>query len=124
MLKVHTRKLGNVTVVSVQGRIVNGETASLRKTVDAQSKGGTVLLDLSRVSAIDASGLGLMLEMREQTQSKGIRFKLMNVTKLVARVLEVTKLDSVFDICATATEPLPAMAHARTSRMMPFARCA
>jgi|SRR5215831_17344373 len=124
MLKVHTRKLGNVTVVSVQGRIVNGETASLREAVDAQSTGNTVLLDLSRVSTIDASGLGLMLEMREHTQSKGIRFKLMNVTKLVGRVLEVTKLDSVFDITPT-TEPLPAIAHARvTPNMMPMARCA
>jgi anti-anti-sigma factor len=123
MLKVHTRKLGNVTVVSVQGRIVNGETTSLREVVDAQSTVNTVLLDLSRVSTIDASGLGLMLEMREQTQSKGIRFKLMNVTKLVGRVLEVTKLDSVFEITPT-TEPLPAIAPVRATRMMPIARCA
>ena len=123
MLKVHTRKLGNVAVVSVQGRIVNGETASLREEVDAQSRVNTVLLDLGRVSTIDASGLGLMLEMREQTQSKGIRFKLMNVTKLVGRVLEVTKLDSVFEV-TSAVEPMPAIAHAHAPRMMPFARCA
>jgi anti-anti-sigma factor len=123
MLKVHTRKLGNVAVVSVQGRIVNGETASLRKEVDAQSRVNTVLLDLARVSTIDASGLGLMLEMREQTQSKGMRFKLMNVTKLVGRVLEVTKLDSVFEVTPTV-EPMPALAHAQAPRMMPFARCA
>jgi anti-sigma B factor antagonist len=123
MLKVHTRKLGNVAVVSVQGRIVNGETASLRQEVDSQSRVNTVLLDLSRVSTIDASGLGLMLEMREETQSKGMRFKLMNVTNLVSRVLAVTKLDSVFEI-TPAAEQVPALAHARASRMMPYARCA
>ena len=123
MLKVHTRKLGNVAVVSVQGRIVNGETASLREEVGSQSTVNTVLLDLARVSTIDASGLGLMLEMREQTQSKGVRFKLMNVGNLVGRVLAVTKLDSVFEI-TPAVETLPARAHARAPRMMPFARCA
>lgn len=123
MLKVHTRKLGNVAVVSVQGRIVNGETASLREEIDSQSRVNTVLLDLGRVSTIDASGLGLMLEMREQTQSKGMRFKLMNVTRLVGRVLEITKLDSVFEIAAAA-EPLPAVARARSTPMMPYARCA
>ena len=123
MLKVHTRKLGNVAVVSVQGRIVNGETASLREEVDSQSRVNTVLLDLGRVSTIDASGLGLMLEMREQTQSKGIRLKLMNVTRLVGRVLEITKLDSVFEI-TSAAEPLPAMTQARSTPMMPYARCA
>ena len=123
MLKVHTRKLGNVAVVSVQGRIVNGETASLREEVDSQTRVNTVLLDLGRVSTIDASGLGLMLEMREQTQSKGMRFKLMNVSQLVSRVLEVTKLDSVFEI-TPAVEQMPAIAHARSAQMMPFARCA
>ena len=123
MLKVHTRKLGNVAVVSVQGRIVNGETASLRQEVDSQSRVNTVLLDLSRVSTIDASGLGLMLEMREETQSRGMRFKLMNVTNLVSRVLAVTKLDSVFEI-TPAAESMPALAHARAARMMPYARCA
>ena len=123
MLKVHTRKLGNVAVVSVQGRIVNGETASLRQEVNSQSRVNTVLLDLSRVSTIDASGLGLMLEMREATQSRGMRFKLMNVTNLVSRVLAVTKLDSVFEI-TPAAEQIPALAHARAPRMMPYARCA
>ena len=123
MLKVHTRKLGNVAVVSVQGRIVNGETASLREEVDSQSRVNTVLLDLGRVSTIDASGLGLMLEMREQAQSKGMRFKLMNVTRLVSRVLEITKLDSVFEI-APAIEQMPAIAHARSTPMIPYARCA
>ena len=123
MLKVHTRKLGNVAVVSVQGRIVNGETAALRHEVDAQSRVNTVLLDLARVSTIDASGLGLMLEMREQAQSKGMRFKLMNVTRLVSRVLEVTKLDSVFEI-TPAAEQIPAIAHTRSTSMMPYARCA
>jgi len=123
MLKVHTRKLGNVAVVSVQGRIVNGETASLRQEVDSQSTVNTVLLDLSRVSTIDASGLGLMLKMREETQSRGMRFKLMNVTNLVSRVLAVTKLDSVFEI-TPAAEQMPALAHARAPRLMPYARCA
>ena len=123
MLKVHSRQLGNVAVVSVQGRIVNGETASLREVVDAQSRVAAVLLDLSRVSTIDASGLGLMLEMREQAQSRGMRFKLMNVTNLVSRVLAVTKLDSVFEI-TPAAESMPALAHARAPRMMPYARCA
>ena len=123
MLKVHTRKLGNVAVVSVQGRIVNGETASLRQEVDSQSRVNTVLLDLSRVSTIDASGLGLMLAMREETQSRGMRFKLMNVTNLVSRVLAITKLDSVFEI-TPAAESMPALAHARAPHMMPYARCA
>jgi anti-anti-sigma factor len=123
MLKVHTRTLGNVAVVCLQGRIVNGETAALREAVASQSQARTLLLDLSRVSTIDASGLGLMLDFRRQTQTRGIRFKLMNVPTAVGRVLEVTRLDSVFEI-ASAAEAMPAPALGRTARMVPFARCA
>ena len=48
MLKVHTRNSGNVTVLCLQGRIVNGETASLREAVISQTRAGTVVLDLAR----------------------------------------------------------------------------
>ena len=123
MLKVHSRNLGNVAVLSLQGRIVNGETASLREAVNSQSRVSTVVLDLARVSTIDASGLGVMLDLRKQTLAKGMCFKLMNVTKLVSRILEVTRLDSVFEIAPTI-ELLPATPRVPSHQVVPFARCA
>src|SRR5499427_10455013 len=123
MLKVHIRSLGNVAVVRLQGRMVNGETATLRQAVEALSEVRTLFLDLSRVSTIDASGLGLMLDLRRQTQARGIRFKLVNVTKAVSRVLEVTRLDSVFEI-APALEAYPAVSRTRPFDPLPMARCA
>jgi anti-anti-sigma factor len=122
MLKVHTRTLGNVAVVCLQGRLVNGETALLREAVAEQTAVKTLFLDLARVSTIDASGLGLMLDLRRQAQSRGIRFKLMNVTTAVRRVLEVTRLDSVFEIAA-AIEMMP-IRQPRTTGPLPFAACA
>jgi anti-anti-sigma factor len=98
MLKVHTRKLGNVAVVSVQGRIVNGETASLREEVGSQLNSNSVVLDLARVSTIDASGLGLMVSLRNQAETKGVGLKLMNVSKFVCQVFEITRLDTVFEV--------------------------
>jgi anti-anti-sigma factor len=98
MLKVHTKNLGSIAILCLQGRIVRGETAGLEKAVHSQSDVSAVVLDLARVSTVDAGGLGVMLELRQQTQSKGIDFKLMNVTKLVSRVLEITRLNSVLEI--------------------------
>ena len=98
MLKVHTRKLGDVAVVSVQGRIVNGETASLREEVGSQLNSQSVVLDLARVTTIDASGLGLMLSLRKQAEEKGAGLKLMNVSKFVYHVFEITRLDTVFEV--------------------------
>ena len=123
MLKVHAKNLGTVAIFCLQGRIVNGETQNLRNAVHSVSEVSAVILDLARVTAVDAGGLGVMLELREQAQSKGIRFELMNVTKLVRRVLEVTRLDSVFQITA-GVEFFPAVSRSRQASLGALAPCA
>ncbi|MDX6527782.1 MAG: hypothetical protein QOH41_72 [Blastocatellia bacterium] len=122
MLKVHAKNLGTVTVLCLQGQIVNGETEILRNAVHSVSGASAVILDLARVTRVDAGGLGVMLALREQAESKGIRFELMNVTKLVSRVLEITRLDSVFQITA-AVEFFPVPRRGRAS-LAALASCA
>ena len=123
MLKVHAKKLGTVAVLCVQGQIVNGETEILRNALRSVSEVSAVILDFARVTAVDAGGLGVMLELREQAESKGIRFELMNVTKWVSRVLEVTRLDSVFEITA-GVEFLPSVSRSRPASLATLASCA
>ncbi len=123
MLKVHARNLGNVAFLCMQGQIVNGQTEVLRKAVYLQSDVSTVVLDLAQVSIVDAGGLGTMLELREQVQSKGIGFKLMNVSKLIGKVLEVTRLDSVFEV-TSGVEFFPAVPRRRPASVMVLAPCA
>ena len=125
MLKIRARNLGNVALLCMQGQIVNGETETLRKAVRFQSDTdvSTVVLDLALVSTVDAGGLGVMLELRRQVQSKGISFKLINVNKLVGRVLEVTRLDSVFEV-TSGVEYFPAVSRRRSASVMKWASCA
>ena len=123
MLKVHARKLGNVAFLCMQGQIVNGETEALRHAVHSQSDVSTVVLDLALVSFVDAGGLGVMLELRTLVQSKGIGFKLMNVSKVVGRVLEITRLDSVFEV-TSGVEFFPAVSRRQTASVMALAPCA
>jgi len=127
MLKVQARNLGNVALLCMQGQLVNGQTDALRNAVrsqsDAQSDVSTVVLDLALVSTVDAGGLGVMLELREQVEAKGIGFKLMNVNKLVGKVLEVTRLDTVFEV-ASGVEFFPAVSRRQAASAMRFASCA
>ena len=108
MLKVLTTKLGNVGVICLQGKIVRGETDALRKAALSQADANVIVLDLARVNTIDAYGLGVMLELREHLQSRGIEFRLKNVIPLVGRILEITKLNSVFKTAESQllSEPL------------------
>jgi anti-anti-sigma factor len=123
MLKVHFKNLGAVTVLCLRGRLVNGETEILRNAVNSLPEVSKVALDLARVTTVDAAGLGVMLELREQAESKGIRFELTNVTGLVSRVLRVTHLDSVFQI-TSGVEFFPVVSRSRRAPVAELASCA
>ena len=112
MLKVHAKNLEAVTIVTLQGEIVTAQTEMLEGVAQSLSGTNAVILDLARVSRIDAHGLGVLLELREQAQTKGIRFELMNVSKFLRGVLEMTRLDSVFQI-TSGVEFFPGVAAER-----------
>ena len=123
MLNVHTRTSGDVTILRLRGRISIGETTPLRNAVLSQSSVSVVVLDLARVTGIDAHGLGVLLELRSWTESKGMEFRLMNVTKLVQQILKITRLDSVFEI-ASKEGVRPAAEDRGVGPMIETAACA
>jgi len=92
------RDLGETAVVRCVGRIVAGGTETLRKTVLSQANRRTVVLDLMRVDAIDGAGIGLLVFLHGWARAVGIDLQLMNPTRLVRELLELTNLDSVFTI--------------------------
>jgi len=101
MLNVTVQKLGDTTVLRCQGRIVVGDAcAILRNAVLGQTHTRMLVLDLAQVDRIDAGSLGVLLGLREWARSNAIRLRLMNVMNQVAHVLELTKLDRVFQFCS------------------------
>lgn len=101
MLKVTAQNLGDATVLRCEGRIVIGEAyAILRKAGLSQRLSRMLVLDLAEVDRIDAGGLGVLLSLREWARSNGIRFRLMNVMNQVEQLLELTRLDRVFEFCS------------------------
>lgn len=100
-VKIHTREVEDVTVVDVSGRIVLGEeTSALRKTVrDLISTGKKkIVLNLADVNYIDSSGVGELVASYTAVRNAGGELKLLNLTKKVHDLLQVTKLYTIFDI--------------------------
>jgi anti-sigma B factor antagonist len=101
MLKITVQKLGDIRVLRCHGRIVAGEAGSiLRNEVLSQRHTRMMVIDLARVERIDAGGLGVLLGLRESARSSAITFKLMNATKRVEEILELTHLQRVFEFCS------------------------
>jgi anti-anti-sigma factor len=123
MLKVNAKNLENVTVLGLQGQIVNGETEILRDAVHSLTETSRVILDLTRVTTVDAHGLGVMLELRGRMQEKGISFELMNVSRQLSTVLEITRLDSVFQF-TSGVEFFPAVSRDQRAAFAALRSCA
>jgi anti-sigma B factor antagonist len=100
-LSIATRQLDGVTVLDLSGRITLGEgSVQLRDAIrDLISKGvKNILLNLGDVNYIDSSGLGELVSAFTTAKNQNADVKLLNLTKKVKDVLQVTKLYTVFDI--------------------------
>ncbi len=100
-VKLTTRQVGDVTVIDAAGRITLGEGSStFRDTVrDLASSGHQkLLLNLGDVSYIDSSGIGELVSGFTTVTNHGGQLKLLNLTKRVKDLLQITKLYTVFEV--------------------------
>ena len=103
MLNVSEKRLGSVVVFCLAGPIVIGELSALRKATGELTHLTTLLLDLRSANMIDAAGLGLLLELRQDLKVKGIELRLTNVNERINWLLKITRLDTVFETASSAT---------------------
>jgi anti-anti-sigma factor len=98
-LHIEVEKSREVAVLQCTGRIVRNEAlAPLRKVLTSLSHLRVIVLDLSEVEMLDASGLGVLVSLHNWTSARGIQLKLVNPSKLLREMLELTGLASVFHI--------------------------
>jgi anti-sigma B factor antagonist len=100
-VKISTRQVDGVTVLDVSGRITLGEgSVQLRDAVrDLLSKGQKhILLNLGDVNYIDSSGIGELVSAFTTVKNQGGELKLLNLTRKVHDLLQITKLYTVFDV--------------------------
>ena len=100
-MKASTRQVDGITIVDLSGRITLGEgSVVLRDTIrDVVAAGNKkILLNLGDVTYIDSSGIGELVSSFTSVRNQGGELKLLNLTKKVLDLLQITKLYTVFDI--------------------------
>lgn len=98
---ITTHQDGDITILDVAGRIQLGEGAiALRNALrELLAKNQTkILLNLGEVTYIDSSGMGELVAAFTSVANRGGQLKLLNVTKRIKDLLQITKLYTVFDI--------------------------
>jgi len=99
--KLNNRQVGDVTVIDISGRITLGEGSSvIRDEMRALTGKGNkkVLLNLGDVTYVDSSGIGELVTGYTTMTNAGGTMKLLNLTKRVKDLLQITKLYTVFEV--------------------------
>ena len=100
-VKLTTRQVGDVTVIDAVGRITLGEGSStFRDMIRDMAAAGNkkILLNLGEVSYIDSSGIGELVSGFTTVTNHGGSLRLLNLTKRVKDLLQITKLYTVFEV--------------------------
>jgi anti-anti-sigma factor len=89
----------DVAVVRCSGRLVRGVALEqLRRRIEQLENARILVVDLSEVEQLDAGGLGMLLQARNWARRHAVQMKLVNPSPFILRVLEATRLTSVFEI--------------------------
>jgi len=100
-MKSSTRQVNGIVIVDLSGRITLGEGSVLLRDMvrDLVTKGQRkILLNLGDVTYIDSSGIGELVSAFTTVRNQGGELKLLNLTKKVHDLLQITKLYTVFDV--------------------------
>ena len=109
---LNPRRLDDVVILDLSGRITIGEgTLVLRNHIQKLLAAGDrkFLLNLSDVDYIDSSGLGELVTSFTTVRNSGGLLKLLNLTRRVQDLLQITKLLTVFETFNSETEALKTM---------------
>lgn len=102
MLIVNIQNAGEAVILKCSGRIIAGEdVATLKRAVLCHQESKELILDFAKVERIDGSGLGLLAFVAGWTRIVGTKLRVLNPTRHVREVLEITNLDSVMEVCST-----------------------
>ena len=108
-MKASVRKIGEVSVVDLSGKITIGEgDVVLRERVGELLDGGEkrILLNLERVKYMDSAGIGELVACYKRAKEKEGMVKLLNPSGKVYDLLQLTKLEEVFDTFRDEKEAL------------------
>jgi anti-sigma B factor antagonist len=100
-MKIEIRTIGDIKILDCSGKITLGEgTMAVRNTVRDILKGNgkKIILNLADVNYIDSSGIGELVSTYTTVTNNGGQLKLLNLTKKIHELLQITKLLTVFQV--------------------------
>jgi anti-sigma B factor antagonist len=108
---VEERQVDGVAILAIERELLEPGECPLRDRIDALVDRDClhILVDLRLVPDLDSSDIGRLIRAHHSVRRAGGRVRLYNVGSRVATLLEMTRLNTVFDIHPTEDAALAAV---------------
>ncbi len=111
--KIQVQDHAGVPVAAIEGDLDLHVSGDLReKLLRLIDDHPALVVDLSRVTGIDSSGVAGLLEVFQRAHKRRKKFALAAAGEPVLRVLRMARLDSIFTLVSTVDEGLALTRHA------------
>ena len=110
-MKIEIREVDGVTVLVVSGEMYGGpENARLVEVLEELAAKGKldVVLNLGKVKWVASTGLGIMMRARAKFAAAGGKIRLCELNDRVVSLLQVTKMNLLFDVYKSENEAVTA----------------
>ncbi|MGA7458586.1 MAG: STAS domain-containing protein [Candidatus Korobacteraceae bacterium] len=100
-INTSTRMIGDVVIVDTIGELRLGEGTHVLRDVVSQlidQDYKSILLNLRDVRHIDSAGVGELMSCYTSVRNRGGQLKLLNLSKNVHNLLQITKLYTIFEV--------------------------
>jgi anti-sigma B factor antagonist len=107
-----SRRLDDVVILDLSGRLTMGEgTVTVRDSLQKLLEAGDrkFLVNLADVDYIDSAGLSELVTAFTTVRNQSGELKLLNLTKRVKDLLQITKLLTVFETYDSEAEAIKSM---------------
>jgi anti-sigma B factor antagonist len=100
LLEIQENRVGDVTVLRLSGRLeLDAGDLALRAWIDRLVDEGRirVVLDMQNVTRLDSAGIGMLVGKFLSVRRLGGMMKLLHLTARTNRLMDITKLVTVFE---------------------------
>jgi len=107
-LTTNVRKLGNASVVDLQGEVTGFSENTLMDAYTQASNGNTqaIILNFTQLEYLNSSGIGLLVTMLIRTQRQKQKLMACGLTEHYEEIFKLTRLNEAIGIFGTEAEAL------------------
>ncbi|MHC4982547.1 MAG: STAS domain-containing protein [Planctomycetota bacterium] len=111
-MSIAAESYGHAVILNLQGDLTEDSLSALKQSVDHQLEAEGVIdlvLNFEKVPFIDSPSLEYLLELQELLNQRFGQVKLLKCDENIRKILEITRLETSFEICDEVAEAIKAI---------------